>query len=117
MNKKQLIVALIVGIFLFNGCAVISYRSDTDPNKNEFHDMSPGIYPCVRFDIKTIKKISKGEEETMFFLFKPFAILLYTLDIGVSFIFDTIGLPYDIYKTRKDTKATEDKNTTTTVTE
>ena len=110
MNKKQLIAALMVGILLFNGCAVIGYRTDATSYKNGFDDISPGIYPCVRLDIDIIKKITKGEEETVFFLFKPIVLLLYTLDIGVSFIFDTIGLPYDIYRTRK---YTEDKNTTT----
>ena len=97
MNKEQLIAALMVGTFLFAGCASIVYRVGipTDKGRYAFLGVTPGIYPGVRADTNVLKDITTGKSEAL-----PRAIMFLPtfIDIFLSFTLDTITLPYDIFQ-------------------
>ncbi len=102
MKKKYLAIIVILTLFCFAGCASIKYRT------SDYGSYREGIYPGVREDVHNI--MTGGD--CMDICFPTVNRILYTLDTPLSFVLDTICLPYDAFKNYyKETDDQKDANT------
>jgi uncharacterized protein YceK len=88
MNK-----GVILFCFILLGCASLDYRTGTTGAVNS------GVYPGTRWDAKNIHSITSGEYQPWITEIWPFHLTASILDLPLSFVLDTICLPYDL--TRK----------------
>jgi len=102
MNKKYLAIIVILTVFCFTGCASIGYRMSNYGSYRE------GIYPGVREDVDNI--MTGGP--CMDICFPTANRILNTLDTPLSFVLDTVCLPYDTFK-NYDKETDDQKNANT----
>lgn len=104
LNIFSLMMVLLVA-----GCGSLVYRTDANP----FSSVTPGIYPGVRTDIDLIHEAADPTPVVPWGLPStpdPYAVtlctIIFTLDMPLSAICDTVFLPYDLLvrpaKSRKD---------------
>jgi uncharacterized protein YceK len=76
--------------FLMSGCSSIRARTDTS-NKGWT------IYPGVRQDVKDMGGLFSGKSSDPFWI-KGVMATIYTVDLPFSAVFDTVVVPYDLYR-------------------
>lgn len=103
---KKICTVLTICLF-FCGCASVAYRADS----SSIPEISPGIYPGVRAGINFMKDSAKGDIESSHSIVDPIIFLAFIPDVPLSFLIDTICLPYDIFQIGKGTKEIEEEKT------
>ena len=93
MKQKYFRLVSILLIFFLNGCASIECRTKKYPL------VAPGVYPGVRKDLDDITPNEDFFKTGTLFRIAPI------IDLPLSFVLDTICLPFDIYQNNKDIKA------------
>jgi len=100
MSKRKSAVGVLLAMVLgIAGCGSVVYRLDLNP----FSSVEPGIYPGVRTDIDLINEAADpspwlpGSPPSAP---DPYAVtfwtIIFTLDMPLSGICDTVFLPYDL---------------------
>lgn len=89
---------LMMCIFFAIGCASVSYRLDS----SSMPEISSGPYPGTRLDINLMEEAFKGEIESSHSLIDPLVFAGFLTDVPLSFLVDTIFLPYDVFQIGKD---------------
>jgi len=82
-------VAVLMG-FLMLGCSSIRARTETS-------DKEWTVYPGIRQDVKDMGGLFSGKSSDPVWL-KGVMATIYTVDLPFSAVFDTVVVPYDLYR-------------------
>ncbi|MDD5266309.1 MAG: YceK/YidQ family lipoprotein [Methylococcales bacterium] len=82
-------VAVLIG-FLMSGCSSIRARTETSNN-------GWTVYPGIRQDVKDIGGLFSSKSSDPDWI-KGVMATIYTLDLPFSAVFDTVVMPYDLYR-------------------
>jgi len=101
MSKRKSAVGVLLAMGLgVVGCGSVVYRLDLNP----FSSVEPGIYPGVRTDIDIIYEAADPSPwfpGSPHFAPDPYAVtfwtIIFTLDMPLSGVCDTLFLPYDLF--------------------
>jgi uncharacterized protein YceK len=95
--SRLAVIPVLIGVV---GCSSVQIR--LAGNRTAIHDPITGIYPAVKRDVKMADHADAGHGIWMGNS-SPFCACLYYLDIPLSFVTDTIGLPFDLFRNDKET--------------
>ena len=99
---KKIYINLLLSVLIipfFTGCASLSYRM----NPSEYdHYIEPGVYPGVRLDSDNIENNSTYKSTASNKYPQPLISGISIFDLPLSFILDTVCLPYDMFQSNKN---------------